>query len=82
MVSRITLQLLGVKIITCRVASLIDIQLKQKDWCQSIETVVCSKPIYVVRRQRIEMNVELMGWIYHPFKVSGKFIEKYIGCMN
>ena len=32
LVSRITLQLLGVKIIPCRVASLIDIRLKQKDW--------------------------------------------------
>ena len=36
-VYRITLQLLGVKIIPCRVASLIDIQLKQKDWGQSNE---------------------------------------------
>ena len=35
LVSRITLKLLGVKIIPCRVASLIDIHLKQKDWCQS-----------------------------------------------
>ena len=34
-VSRITLQLLGVKLIPCRVVSLIDIQLKQKDWGQS-----------------------------------------------
>ena len=33
--SRITLQLFGVKIIPCRVASPIDIQLKQKDWGQS-----------------------------------------------
>ena len=35
-VCRITLQLLGVKIIPCRVAFLKDIQLKQKDWGQSI----------------------------------------------
>ena len=34
-VCRITLQLLGVKIIPCRVATLIDIQLKQKDGGQS-----------------------------------------------
>ena len=34
-VPRITLQLLGVKIIPCGVASLFDIQLKQKDWGQS-----------------------------------------------
>ena len=34
---RITLQLLGVKIIPCRVASLIDIQLKQKDWASPME---------------------------------------------
>ena len=38
-VSRITLQLLVVKIIPCRVTSLIDIQLKQKDWRQSRSTV-------------------------------------------
>ena len=36
-VPRITLQLLGVKIIPCGVASLFDIQLKQKDWGQSVE---------------------------------------------
>ena len=35
-VSRISLLLHGVKIIPCRVASPIDIQLKQKDWGQSI----------------------------------------------
>ena len=36
-VCRITLQLLGVKIIPCRVVSLIDIQLIQKDWGQSMQ---------------------------------------------
>ena len=35
--SRVTLQLLCVKNIPCRVASFIDIQLKQKDWGQSRE---------------------------------------------
>ena len=43
--SRITLQLLGVDIIPCRVASLIDMQLKQKDWCQS---TVCPTRRYIV----------------------------------
>ena len=42
-VSRITLQLLGVKIIPCRVASLIDIQLKQNDWDQSIVCLAYDK---------------------------------------
>ena len=45
-VSRVTLQLLGVKIIPCRVASLIDILLKLKDWGQS-------KSIYEVHRTQI-----------------------------
>ena len=58
LVCRITMQLLGMKIIPCRVASLIDIQLKQKDLGQSsfYQTVTKYSAVFILNLTNIPLS--------------------------
>ena len=91
-ISRITLQLLGVKVIPCRVASLINIQSKQKDWGQSAKDLdpSCLEGKYLCliteeiwySRETTFMTPCLFPWTVKPFQSwvypQRKFVESFL----